>query len=115
LRRIIELRAAAEVERVKAAMEEEVERVKAAEQAAHWAVEMDKALAYRRDVGQNDAARRDADRRAETERLAGHRADFDYLIEWRMTVRRQEAAIRAAMAAIEAAGFGGNGDGGGLL
>jgi hypothetical protein len=31
-----------------------------------------------------------------------------------MTVRRQEAAIRAATAAIEAAGFDGNGDEGAL-
>jgi hypothetical protein len=31
-----------------------------------------------------------------------------------MTVHRQEAAIRAAMAATEAAGFGGNIDGGAL-
>jgi hypothetical protein len=31
---------------------------------------------------------RDTDRRAETERLAGRRADFDDLIEQRMTVRR---------------------------
>jgi hypothetical protein len=31
-----------------------------------------------------------------------------------MIVRRQEAAIRAAMAAIEAAGVGGNGDEGAL-
>jgi hypothetical protein len=59
---------------------------------------MDKALAYRRDVGRNDAARRDADRHTETERLASHRADFDHLIERRMNVHREEAAIRAAMA-----------------
>jgi hypothetical protein len=31
-----------------------------------------------------------------------------------MTVHRQDAAIRAAMAAIEATGFGGNSDGGAL-
>jgi hypothetical protein len=31
--------------------------VEAAEQAAHWAAEMDKALAYRRDVEWNTAAR----------------------------------------------------------
>jgi hypothetical protein len=31
-----------------------------------------------------------------------------------MTVRRQEAAIRAAMAAIEVTGISGNGDGGAL-
>jgi hypothetical protein len=31
-----------------------------------------------------------------------------------MTVHRQEGAIRATMAAIEAAGVGGNGDGGAL-
>jgi hypothetical protein len=88
--------------------------VEAAEQATHWATEMDKALAYRRDVGRNDAARRDADRRAETEQLPGRRDDFNHLIERRMTVRRQEAAIRAAMATIEAAGFGGNNDEGAL-
>jgi hypothetical protein len=75
---------------------------------------MDKALAYRRDVDRNTAARRDAGRRAETERLAGRRADFDHLIERRMTVRHQETAIRATMAAIEAAGFGGNSDRGAL-
>jgi hypothetical protein len=71
---------------------------------------MDKALAYRRDVERNTAARRDAARRTETEWLAGRRTDF----ERRMTVRRQEAAIHAAMAAIEAAGISGNGDGGAL-
>jgi hypothetical protein len=51
--------------------------------------------------GRRDVTRREATRRAETE----HR------IERRMTVRCQETAIRAAMAAIEAAG---NGDGGAL-
>jgi hypothetical protein len=58
---------------------------------------MDKTLTYRRDVDRRDVARREAARHAETER--------------RMIVRRQEAAIRAAMAAIEAAD---NGDGGAL-
>jgi hypothetical protein len=97
--RDVELRAAAEgakavAERVKAAEEEAAAEVKhakaaeAAEQAAHWAAEMDKALAYQRDVGRNDAARRDADCRTETERLASRRADFDHLIEQRMTVHR---------------------------
>jgi hypothetical protein len=75
---------------------------------------MDKALAYQRDVDRNDAAQRDADCHAKTEQLTGHRDNFDHLIERCMTVRRQEAAIRAAMAAIEAAGFAGNGDGGAL-
>jgi hypothetical protein len=111
-------KAAAEAERVKAAAEEEAaaeaKRARAAEQAAHWAAEMDKALAYRRDVGRNDAARRDVDPRAKTERLAGRRDDFDHLIERCMTVRRQEAAIRAAIASIEATGFSGNDDGGAL-
>jgi hypothetical protein len=105
-------KAAAEAERVKAAAE--AKRARAAEQAAHWAAEMDKALAYRRDVGRNDAARRDVDPRAKTERLTGRRDDFDHLIERCMTVRRQEAAIHAAIASIEAAGFSGNDDGGAL-
>jgi hypothetical protein len=110
--RDVELCAAAE--RVKAAAPEEEAVVEAAEQAAHWAAEMDKALAYRRDVDWNAAARRDGARCVETERLAGRRADFDHLIEWRMTVHHQEGAIRVAMAAIEAVDFDGNGDGGTL-
>jgi hypothetical protein len=85
--------------------------VEAVERAAHWAAKMDKALAYRRDVERNAAARWDATRRAETERQAGRRANTEHLIEWRMTVHRQEAAIRAGMAAIEAADVGGNGVG----
>jgi hypothetical protein len=105
------VKTAAEEERVKAAVEEEAE---AAEQAAHWEAEMDKALAYRRDVDRDNAARWDAACRVETERLAGRCADFDHLIERCMTVRRQEAAIYAAMAAIEAADFGGNSDRGAL-
>jgi hypothetical protein len=76
---------------------------------------MDKALAYRRDVEWNTAARRDAACRAETEQQAGCHADTKHRIERRMTVRRQETAIPAAMAAIEAAGFGGNNDGGGYI
>jgi hypothetical protein len=109
------VKAAAEEERVKAAAEAKHARAaEAAEQAAHWAAEMDKALAYRRDVDRNDAARRDADHRVETERLAGRRDNFDHPIERHMTVRHQEAAIHASMAAIEAAGFGGNSDGGAL-
>jgi hypothetical protein len=61
---------------------------------------MDKALAYRRDVGRNTVARRDAARSADTEH--------------RMTVCHQEAVIRATMGAIEAAGVGGNVDEGAL-
>jgi hypothetical protein len=115
LRALVErAKAAAEAEEQAAAEVKRTRAAKAAEQAMHWAAEMDMALAYRRDVGRNDAARQDADHRAETERLAGRRDDFDHLIERRITVRRQEAAIRAAMAAIEAAGFGGNGDEGAL-
>jgi hypothetical protein len=87
---------------------------KAAEQAAHWATEMDKALAYRRDVDRSTAAQQDAARRAETEWEAARRADTEHHIERRMTVRRQEAAIHAAMAAIEATSVGGNNDGGAL-
>jgi hypothetical protein len=79
--RDVELRAA-EV-RVKAA-------AKAAEQATHWAAEMDKALAYRRDVDRSTAAQREAARRADTE----------HHIERHMTVRCQEAAIHAAMVAL---------------
>jgi hypothetical protein len=86
----------------------------AAELVVHWVAEMDKALAYQRDVDQNTAARRDAARRAETEQEAGRRADTEHRIERHMTVRRQEAAIRAAMAAIEVTGISGNGDGGAL-
>jgi hypothetical protein len=86
--------ASAEAKRV--AAEEAAER-EAADRAAHWAAEMDKALAYRRDVN-----RREACRRAQTE----HR------LERGRTVRRQDAAIRAAMAAIDAAG---NDDGAALL
>jgi hypothetical protein len=80
----------------------------AAERAAHWAAEMDKALTYRRDVGRRDIHWLEAARHAETEhRLKRHR-----------TLRRHEAAIRAAMAAIEAADNGDRatvqyGDGGG--
>jgi hypothetical protein len=61
----------------------EAERVAPTEvkRATHWAVEMDKALTYRRDVD-----RREACRRTQTER--------------RRTVRLQDAAIRAAMSTI---------------
>jgi hypothetical protein len=55
-----------------------------------------------------------AGRRAETEREAGRRANTEHRIERRMTMRRQEAAIRAAMVAIEATGVGGHGDRGAL-
>jgi hypothetical protein len=41
--------------------------VEAAEQAAHWATQIDKDLAYWRDIERNTAARRDAARLAETE------------------------------------------------
>jgi biotin carboxyl carrier protein len=62
--RDVELRAAAErakeaaeAERVKAAAEaERAAATEAAEQAAHWAAEMDKALAYRRDVDRRTRA-----------------------------------------------------------
>jgi hypothetical protein len=110
------VKAAAEAQRVKA--EAEVERAavaEVAEQAAHWAAEMDKALAYRRDVDRNTAAQRDAGRRAETEQEAGRRADTEHPIEQCMTMRSQEAAISAAMAAIEAVEIGGHDDGGALL
>jgi hypothetical protein len=60
-----------------------------AEWATHWAAKMDKALAYRRDVDQREACRR--------------------------TVRHQDAAICAAMVAIDAAGVIGNGDRAALL
>jgi hypothetical protein len=99
-------KAAAEAEHVKAEAEKEVERAAPAEKATHWAAQMDKALAYQMDVERNTAG---------CERQAGRRADTEHRIERRMTVRRQEAAIRAAMAAIEAAGVGGNGNGGALL
>jgi hypothetical protein len=42
------------------------EREEAAERAAHWASEMDKALAYRRDVDQRDVHRREPVNRLET-------------------------------------------------
>jgi hypothetical protein len=64
----------------------------ATEWAAHWAAVMDKALAYRRDVD-----RREASRRAQTEH--------------RRTLRRQDSAIHAAMAAIDGAGPASNGNG----
>jgi hypothetical protein len=82
----------------------EAEERKAVEQFMHWAVEMDNALAYQRDVDRRDIARREATRRVEIE----HR------IERRMIVHRQEATIHAAMAAIEDAGISGNSDGGAL-
>jgi hypothetical protein len=72
-----ELRAA-EV-RVKAAAEVEcAAAAEAAKQAAHWAAEMDKALAYRRDIDRSTAA---------------HRADTEHRIEQCIAVRRQEAAV----------------------
>jgi hypothetical protein len=88
--------------------------VEAAEQAAHWATQINKDLAYWRDIERNTAARRDAARLAETEWEAGRRANTEHHIERRITVHRQEAAIRAVMAAIEAVGVSGNGDGGAL-
>jgi hypothetical protein len=66
---------------------------------------MDKALAYQRDVDRSTTARREAARRA----------GIEHRIERCMTMRRQEAPICAQMAAIEAAGVGGNGDRGALL
>jgi hypothetical protein len=74
----VRIKVAAEAQRVAATeagrvADDEAEEREAAEQAVHWAAEMDKALAYRWDV-----ARREATRRAETEH--------------RMTVRRQEVA-----------------------
>jgi hypothetical protein len=67
-----------------------------AERAAHWAAEMNKALAYRRNVD-----RREGGRRAETQ----------HHLERRQTLRRQDTAIRATMAAIDNAGPAGHGDG----
>jgi hypothetical protein len=57
---------------------------------------MDKALAYRRDIDRREA---------------GHRAQTEHCLERRRTPHRQDAAIRAAMAAIDAVGPFGNGDG----
>jgi hypothetical protein len=84
-----------EVKRVVEA--EAAERVEAAECAAHWASEMDNALAYRRDVHRQEPANRLETRQG----LVRHRI-----------MRRQEAAIRDAIAAIGAADAAGNGDGG---
>jgi uncharacterized paraquat-inducible protein A len=89
--------AAAEAERVAATEAAEREVV---ERAAHWAAEMDKALTYRRDVDQREAC---------------HRAHTEHRLERRQNVRRQDAAICAAMVAIDAAGANGNGDGAALL
>jgi hypothetical protein len=82
------VKAAAEAERVAATeaervAEAEAEECEVTERAAHWAAEMDKALAYRRNVNRRDVTRWEAARCAETE----HR------IEQRMIVRRQEAAL----------------------
>jgi hypothetical protein len=93
------IKAAAEAESVATAEAERVAEAEAEEQAAHWVTEMDKALAYRWDVDRSTTARREAARRADTEHHIEH---------------CQEAAIRAAMAAIEAAGVGSNVDGGAL-
>jgi hypothetical protein len=95
----VRVKAVAEAERVAEAKPAECEA--AAERATHWATEMDKALAYRRDVDRRDVHRRLAVRRAETE----HQLE-------RRTLRRQEAAIRSAMPAIKAAAIAGNNDGG---
>jgi hypothetical protein len=96
--------AAAEADReaaVEAKLVATVEAVEceAAERAAHWVAEMEKALVYRRYVDP-----REANRRAREHRLERHR-----------TVRRQDAGIRAAMAAIDTVGTIGNGDGATLL
>jgi hypothetical protein len=70
-----EAEAAAEAERVavteaKRVVEAEAaEREEAAEHAAHWVSEMDKALAYRRDVDQTDVHRREPANRLETRQL----------------------------------------------
>jgi hypothetical protein len=80
----VRVKATVEAERVAVA---EAEREAAAEHAAHWATEMDKALAYQRDVDRRDVHRREAIRRAETEhRLERHR-----------TLHHQEATIHVAM------------------
>jgi hypothetical protein len=55
----VRVKAAAEAERVAAAEAERVAEAEAAEQAMHWAAEMDKALAYRRDVDRSTTARWD--------------------------------------------------------
>jgi hypothetical protein len=68
--------------------------------AAHWAAEMDHAFAFRRDVDRRKAA---------------HHARTKHRLERRRTVRRQDAAIRVVMAAIDAAGAVGNSDGAALL
>jgi hypothetical protein len=64
------VKAATEVERV---AEREAEEREAAERATHWAAEMDKALAYQRDVDRSTATRC---------------AEIEHRIERRMTVRR---------------------------
>jgi hypothetical protein len=66
------------------------------ERAAHWAAEMEKALAYRRDVD-----RRKAVRHIETQ----HR------LERRQTLHCQDATIGTAMEAIDGARPAGQGDG----
>jgi hypothetical protein len=67
-----------------------------AERAAHWAAEMEKALAYQRDVERREGGRR----------AAAHPR-----LQRRMTLRRQDAAIRAAMVAICSAGPVNHGNG----
>jgi hypothetical protein len=93
-----EAEAAAEVEhdlQLRAAVEKE--RVaEAAEWATHWATEMDTALAYRRGIDRRDVHPREAVRHAKTE----------HCLERHRTLRCQQVAIRAAMAAIDAAGIG---------
>jgi hypothetical protein len=106
----VRVKAAAKAERVAAteadriAEAEATEREAAVERAAHWAAEMDKAFAYQRDVDRRDVHRWEAVCHAETEHhLQRHR-----------TMRHLEATILPTMAAIEAAGAAGYGDGGAL-
>jgi hypothetical protein len=90
----LQLRAAMEAERIAAVEKERV--AEAAEWATHWATEMDTALAYRRGIDRRDVHPREAVRHAKTE----------HCLERHRTLRCQQVAIRAAMAAIDAAGIG---------
>jgi hypothetical protein len=94
-----QLRVVAEAERVGVVEKEHVAEAaerEAAERAAHWAAKIDKALAYRRDIHLWEAA---------------CHAEPEHHLERHQTLRRQEAAICAAMAVIDAAGATGNGNG----
>jgi hypothetical protein len=68
----------------------------AAELAAHWAAEMEKVLAYRRDVERREG---------------GHHAAAQHRLEWRIIMRHQEAAIHDAMVAIDGTGPASHDDG----